>query len=84
MSKGNLNFIVMAWSEYEIGGDLEWGDPLNKDSIRVYRGSGKTSSTSIRFGKKASSFSWEGNKLKISFPDGEIRLYSDTSSYTKV
>jgi len=71
----------MAWSEYEIGGKVEWTDPLNKTGIRVFRGS---SSISFNFGKKASSFLWEGNKLKISFPDGEIRLYSSTTNYTKV
>ncbi len=70
----------MAWSEYEIKmGKLELNS--HRDRITVYRS--ETSSTTITLGEPALSAVWDGKHVKVTLKN-ETRLYSDTSSYTKV
>lgn len=70
----------MAWSDYEIKmGKLVLSQ--NRDRITVYRS--ETSSSSITLGEPALSAIWEGKFVKVTLKN-EVRLYSDTSSYSKV
>lgn len=70
----------MAWSDYEIRfGKLERNSFGN--AIKVFRS--ETSYTTIYLGEGSLSAVWDGKFVKVTLKN-ETRLYSDTSTYTKI